>query len=84
VLLGSARFREIMEKLTYEGTRPRIILDTPPLHAGADVDVLLDGVDGVLLVVRRGHTSTADVTRALRRIRPDKLIGIIFNAKVPM
>lgn len=83
VLLGSRRFREIMDKLTYEGTKPRIILDTPALSTGADVDVLLDSVDGVLLVVRRGHTSINDVNRALRRIPPDKLVGIVFNGNVP-
>jgi Mrp family chromosome partitioning ATPase/uncharacterized protein involved in exopolysaccharide biosynthesis len=82
VLLGSKRFREIMEKLTYEGTHPRIILDTAPLQGGADVDVLLDAVDGVLLVVRRGHTTMADVRNVLRRIPHDKLLGVVFNGNV--
>jgi protein-tyrosine kinase len=83
VLLASVRFREMMDKLSYQGTKPHIILDTPPLRAGADVDVLLDGVDGVLLVVRRGHTPMTEVTRALRRIHPSKLLGVIFNDNIP-
>ena len=82
VLLGSVRFREMMEKLSCNGVLPRMVLDTPPLQAGADVDVLLDAVDGVLLVVRPGHTPMSEVTRALRRIPQDKLLGVIFNAHV--
>jgi protein-tyrosine kinase len=81
VLLGSTRFREMMDKITYQGNKPRIILDTPPLQGGADVDVLLDGVDGVLLVVRRGHTEIAEVERAIRRIPSNKLLGIVFNGR---
>jgi Mrp family chromosome partitioning ATPase/uncharacterized protein involved in exopolysaccharide biosynthesis len=79
VLLASMRFREMMDKLSYQGAKPHIILDTPPLRSGADVDVLLHGVDGVLLIVRRGHTPISAVARALRRINPDKLLGVIFN-----
>ncbi|HYF50828.1 MAG TPA: hypothetical protein VEJ63_15545 [Planctomycetota bacterium] len=81
VLLGSTRFKEMMDKITYQGNKPRIILDTPPLKGGADVDVLLDAVDGVLLVVRRGHTQIAEVERAVRRIPPEKLLGVIFNGR---
>lgn len=79
VLLGSTRFREMIDKLTYQGVKPRIILDTPALNGGADVDVLLDCVDGVVLVVRRGHTTIADVLRSLRRIPPEKVLGVVFN-----
>ena len=79
VLLGSARFREMVDRLTYQGIKPRIILDTPSLQGGADVDVLLDCVDGVVLVIRRGHTTVADTLRSLRRIPQDKLLGVVFN-----
>jgi len=82
VLLGSPRFREMMDKLTYEGSKPRIVLDTPALQSGADVDVLMDTVDGILLVVRRGHTTIADLNRVLRRIPHEKLLGLIFNGNV--
>ncbi|HYG78462.1 MAG TPA: hypothetical protein VEK08_25905 [Planctomycetota bacterium] len=79
VLLASLRFREMISKITYDGKKPRIILDTPSVSSGADVDVLLDAVDGVLVVIRRGHSAIADVDSMLRRIPPEKLLGVVFN-----
>jgi len=83
VLLGSVRFRDMLSKLTCEGKRPRIILDTPSVSSGADVDVLLDAVDGVLVVVRHGHTAVADLESMMRRIPPEKLLGVVYNDQGP-
>lgn len=82
VLLNSRRFRDLLQKIISDSLNPRIILDTPSLQGGADVDVLLDAVDGVLLVVRRGHTPIDAVNSAMRRIPQDKLVGIVFNGNV--
>ncbi|HYG76094.1 MAG TPA: P-loop NTPase [Planctomycetota bacterium] len=83
VVLSGSKVQELLRTLRCGEMRPLIVLDTPALSSGPDADLLLDGVDGVLLVVRRNHTPIADLTRVLRRIPREKLKGILFNYDQP-
>jgi len=83
VVLSSAKVHELLRHYRCADTRPMIVLDTPALSCGPDADLLLDGVDAVLLVIRRNYTPLADVTRIMRRIPRQKLLGVIFNGDLP-
>jgi Mrp family chromosome partitioning ATPase/uncharacterized protein involved in exopolysaccharide biosynthesis len=82
-IVGSNTFKDLMVMLRREHSNSRIIIDTPSMQSGPDAELLTDSVDGVILVVRRGHTHVADVLRAIKRIPRQKLIGLIFNSSKP-
>ncbi|MHB8878786.1 MAG: polysaccharide biosynthesis tyrosine autokinase, partial [Myxococcaceae bacterium] len=78
-LLHTQVFAELLEKLTQKFDR--VILDSPPIGAVADAVVLGTQADGVLLVVKAGHTSRDMAKRAVRSIQDvnAKLLGAILN-----
>lgn len=56
-----------------------IILDTTPLELAPETSVLVNQVDGVLMVVQYGKTPRKLVKSAIERIGKKKLLGIVFN-----
>jgi capsular exopolysaccharide synthesis family protein len=56
-----------------------VIIDSTPILPVADVMLLQDLVDGLLYVVRSRVTPRSAVQDALRRVRSDKLIGVVLN-----
>jgi tyrosine-protein kinase Etk/Wzc len=65
-----------------------VILDTPPLLAASDAAVLGRSVDGVLLVVRAGHTDRSAAQLAVEQLRTvgARVVGAVLNdpdAKIP-
>jgi capsular exopolysaccharide synthesis family protein len=77
-LLGSVKFDKLLEHL--KSNTDIIIIDGPPLSV-TDASILASKVDGIILVVRPGHTNR-DAIKAL--IKPLELIstpilGIISN-----
>ena len=79
-LLSSHRMREAISEL-----RRRfkfIVLDSPPVMAATDAVILSALADGVLLVVRSGHTPKEAFTRARDLLNGVKcrLLGVVLNA----
>lgn len=58
-----------------------IILDTPPIHAVTDSQILARKVDGVLLVVRANKTKKDLVNNSINSIKNIKanFIGVVLN-----
>ena len=56
-----------------------IIVDSPPIAAVADYDLLQSVCDGVIVVVRPDHTSRTACKRALESVPQDKLLGVLLN-----
>ena len=56
-----------------------IILDSPPIAAVADYDLLQSVCDGVIVVVRPDRTSRPACKRALESVPKDKLLGVLLN-----
>ena len=56
----------------------RIVIDSPPVQAVADYDLMADVADGTLLVVRPDHTNRRQCNVALEKVKL-KLIGILIN-----
>ncbi|WP_396266273.1 CpsD/CapB family tyrosine-protein kinase [Halobacillus amylolyticus] len=78
-LLGS----KAMHKLMMEARQhyDLIILDTPPVLAVSDSQVLAREVDGVMLVVRSGQTEFQAAERAKELLEQSKanLLGVVLN-----
>ena len=71
----TAFIKEMKEEFKY------IILDTPPLQAVTDAQVLSTKADGILLVVKAGSTKKDAVLNSVDLIEKvhGKVIGIVLN-----
>lgn len=76
-LLESDAFAEMLNSVA-EGF-DWVLLDCTPMLPMADATSLSRLCDGVLVVVREGHTRKKTLNRALDSIEPSKQLGFIFN-----
>jgi protein-tyrosine kinase len=56
----------------------RIVVDSPPVQAVADYDLMAEVADGTLLVVRPDRTNRRHCNVALEKVK-HKLIGVLIN-----
>jgi Mrp family chromosome partitioning ATPase len=58
-----------------------VLIDTPPVLTAAETAVLSTSADGVVLVVRAGHTDREAVQHAVREINivGGRLVGAVLN-----
>jgi capsular exopolysaccharide synthesis family protein len=78
-LLGSARMRELMSKLSQEFTY--LIIDTPPVNAVTDAPILASSANATILVVEQGRTTVPALKHAkemLDRVNAHT-IGAVMN-----
>lgn len=78
-MLSSRAMEELLKILDRE--YDYVILDSPPVHAVTDAQILSTKVDGVVLVVRAGKTKKESVIAAkasLEKVNA-KIIGTVLN-----
>jgi Mrp family chromosome partitioning ATPase len=56
-----------------------VLIDCPPVLPVADAILIQDGLDGFAFVVRARHSPRETVLRAASRLKPEKLLGLVFN-----
>jgi capsular exopolysaccharide synthesis family protein len=76
-LLESDRFAKMLE--TVSSSFDWVLLDATPMLPMADSTSLSRLCDGVLVVVREGHTHRKVLNKALESIEKSKLLGMVFN-----
>jgi capsular exopolysaccharide synthesis family protein len=76
-ILNSSRFTDALERLSAHFDW--IVIDTPPLCPVADVHSWVTHSDGLLLVVRQGHTPKKLLEKGLKNLDGANLIGIVMN-----
>lgn len=64
--------REMLSRAGYD----YIVFDTPPVLGSADVNLIEDYVDGIILTVRSGRTEGRDLRAAVEQLSPRKLLGV--------
>ncbi len=77
--VGSHKMQELIERLREE--YEYVIIDLPPINAVADPLAVSKHTDGIVMVVRHGHTKRRDVLEAIRQLRlvNAKIIGFVYN-----
>jgi capsular exopolysaccharide synthesis family protein len=76
-LLDSARWRDLCAQL--RGTFRYVVIDSPPVCAVADYELIQAVSDGVILVLRPDFTSRHLVRNALAFVPKAKLLGVLLN-----
>jgi capsular exopolysaccharide synthesis family protein len=78
-LLHTDRFRELLAEL--RNTYDKVVLDAPPTGPVTDPAIIGSLTDGVVLVLRAGHT-TRDAAMQARRHLTDagaRILGLVVN-----
>lgn len=76
-LLGSEQAREFFRQMKTQ--YDYIVLDLPPILPLADAHVITQLADGVIMVIRAGHTPQYIVKRAMAELDTRKVLGVILN-----
>lgn len=75
----SAKMLRLMDSVRRRYMERFVILDGPPVTESADVQILSQFADFVLVVARYGRATRAQIDRCLSAIGDKKLVGIVFN-----
>jgi capsular exopolysaccharide synthesis family protein len=77
-LLDSDCWRSLVDWM--QKTFTFAILDSPPVGMVADYDLIQSVCQGVLLVVRPGHTNRKLLQKTIDQMPPDSFLGVVVNA----
>jgi Mrp family chromosome partitioning ATPase len=77
--LTSAKMQRLMEAVRQRYQERFIILDGPPMSNIADIRVLSELADYVLVVARYARSTNAQIANCLKVIGEKKPLGIVFN-----
>ncbi len=77
-LLSSNKMRDLVHDIKSRYRDRYIIIDTPPVLAFAETQVMSSYVDGILFVVKEG-VSSSSVTAALDILKSGNVLGIVYN-----
>jgi protein-tyrosine kinase len=80
--LSQDRMRKFIDYLKTEFDV--ILIDAPPLVPISDTQVLAGLSDGIVLVVRSGKTTYADIVKGFRKLNREKLMGVVVNDVQPL
>jgi capsular exopolysaccharide synthesis family protein len=80
-LLDSTAWRALVARVRKEFDY--VMIDSPPIAAVADYDLIQAVCDGVMLVVRPDHTPRKLCLQALRTVAKEKLMGTVVNYAEP-
>jgi Mrp family chromosome partitioning ATPase len=75
-LLDGPAFAIAMERLrvAYE----HIVIDAPPVLGSADVNLMADAADAVILAVRSRRSTARDVRKAVEQLGSNKVVGTVL------
>ena len=76
--LHSPRLRQMLTEA--RGRYDHVLIDTPPLLAVPDCQLLAGQVDGLVLIVRAHKTSKQQLSDVLRDRDALKIVGLVFNS----
>ena len=80
-LLASPAFRWILDVVDED--YDFVLFDSPPLLESTDVHLLMQFVEGVLLVIQPGRTSADQMAKAVAAFSQSDLCGVVLNRIEP-
>jgi len=77
--LTSAKMKQLMESVRERYQERFVVLDGPPMSKIADIRILAELADFVLVVAGYGRSTNAQIASCLNAIGEKKLLGLVFN-----
>lgn len=78
-LLASDRATELFRAMRKSDARNFFICDLPPAFANDDVSIIMESLDGYVLVAEDGKTTQRELEAAAELLGHDKLAGVVLN-----
>ena len=78
-LLSSNRMSALVQELMRRYDDRYIIFDSPPPQVAAESVALAQYVEGVILVVKIGHTDKEAAAQVVAKLGKAKIIGVVAN-----
>lgn len=79
VLLSGPRYTALMQWLRAQAQTAIVIVDLPPVFANDDAMILMESLDGYLMVVESGKTTAKQVRNAVDLLKPAVAMGSVLN-----
>lgn len=79
VLLSGDRYSKLMAWLRARAQDTVVIVDLPPVFANDDTMILMESLDGYLMVVESGKTTAKQVKAAVDLLKPAVPLGSVLN-----
>jgi Mrp family chromosome partitioning ATPase len=76
-LLDAVAFEIAMERLRFAGY-DHVVVDAPPVLGSADVNLMADSADGVVLALRARTSTSRDLRKAVDQLGGNKVIGTVL------
>lgn len=76
---SSLKMQQLLDDVRQRYPERYIILDAPPLTEQADVQMLAELSDYVLIVAPYGKVTTDQLAKSINHLSPEKLLGVVFN-----
>jgi protein-tyrosine kinase len=78
-LIGSKRMASLVHELKSRYDDRYIILDSSPILATTEPNVLDNIIDGILFVIRAGETPRESAQQAIKLLKSEKIMGVVLN-----
>jgi|SRR5262249_20486274 len=78
-MLTSAKMKQLMDAVRRRYVERFVILDGPPMSKAADIRVLSELADYVLVVAGYGRSTNTQIAHCISAVGEKKLLGIVFN-----
>ena len=78
-LIGSKKMEDLVHDLKLQQNNRYVILDSTPILATTEPEVMCKLVDGIIFVVRAGVTPRETIQQAIHALDTDKIIGVVLN-----
>lgn len=78
-LLASHRFDDLVDQFRQHAQEPLVIFDMPPVFAGDDTMLSMQGLDCYVLVVDSGKTTRRQLEEAVAMLQPAPCVGTVLN-----
>lgn len=79
VLLSGEAYTRLTAWLRAQAQHAIVIVDLPPVFANDDAMILMESLDGYLMVVESGKTTARQVRDAMDLLRPAMPLGTVLN-----
>ena len=77
--LSGERYDTLIGRLRAQSSKAIVIVDLPPVFANDDAMILMESLDGYMMVVDSGRSTKREVQQAMELLRPAVPVGAVLN-----